>query len=395
MIIRLTEHTPLRLAAADLPAAVAELLWRHYPHQVAVDFPSPKTNNQWQLTGQGWVGAIPLTPDFRLELQPKVALTNLWQMLEYAYDLDLRLPPGLTTVSSLADFYDRLAGLLAGGVSQRFRNGLHRVYVQQTEQLPYVRGQVDLRQILKRPWQVKLESHFEEHSVDNPDNQILAWTLATILRSGLGRERTLPAVRRAYRALQGVVTLQPYPPQACANRVYSRLNQDYRPLHAICRFFLAHVAPGHTSGDQTMRPFLVDMAQLFERFVAQWLQPHLPANRRLHTQERVNLDDAGNFHFRIDMVLTDAGSGRPLAVIDTKYKSKPAPDSDDIAQIIAYAQAKQCRHALLIYPTALAYPLDTVVGQIHVQTLPFDLALPLEQAAQPLLSLLYEAPVDH
>jgi len=36
-------------------------------------------------------------------------------------------------------------------------------------------------------------------------------------------------------------------------------------LHALCRFFLENSGPAHSSGGHTCFPFLVDMAQLFER----------------------------------------------------------------------------------------------------------------------------------
>lgn len=70
------------------------------------------------------------------------------------------------------------------------------------------------------------------------ENQILAWTLLRITRSDITLERSLPAVRRAYRALHGTVDPRPFLAQDCVGRLYNRLNEDYEPLHALCRFFL-------------------------------------------------------------------------------------------------------------------------------------------------------------
>jgi 5-methylcytosine-specific restriction enzyme subunit McrC len=53
-----------------------------------VEFPSPKTDHRWELTAQGWVGYIPLSPELGLSLQPKVSLEGLFRMLEYAYRLE-------------------------------------------------------------------------------------------------------------------------------------------------------------------------------------------------------------------------------------------------------------------------------------------------------------------
>ena len=46
-----------------------------------------------------------------------------------------------------------------------------------------------------------------------------------------------------------------------------------------------------------MIPFLIDMAMLFERFVAAWLRVHLPKNLRLRVQEDVDLTEAGDLKF--------------------------------------------------------------------------------------------------
>ena len=72
--------------------------------------------------------------------------------------------------------------------------------------------------------------------------------------------------------------------------MYHRLNRDYEVLHALCRFFLENSGPAHSSGGHTFFPFLVDMAQLFERFVAGWLQKHLPPDKLL-PQCHVQLSD--------------------------------------------------------------------------------------------------------
>ena len=381
-IIPLTEYEAAHFAPAEISTEVGEILLRHYPTQVEVDFPTPKTNGLWQLRPLGWVGHLPLTPDLHLALQPKVPLDNIFGMLEYAYRLDIDFLKGTTPCTSLAEFYERLALVLARRVLTRGRQGFYRAYLPQTDSLPYVRGRLDARAALHRPGTVNLTCHYEEHTADIIDNQLLAYTLWRIARSGLCSERSLPTVRRAYRALQGLVTLTPHPPAACLNRLYHRLNEDYRPLHGLCRFFLEQSGPGHTLGDRTMLPFLVNMARLYELFVAEWLKSHHPPTVSLKVQERVSLSHSHNLRFDIDLVLYDAVTGVPRCVLDTKYKAASIPTHDDIFQIITYAEATGCREAILIYPTPLPRPLDDTIGAIHVRSVTFALNGDLEQAGQ-------------
>lgn len=272
--------------------------------------------------------------------------------------------------------------MLARRVLDRGRKGFYRTYLAKTERLPYIRGQIDIKHTIEKPWDVRVRCHYEEHTADIDDNQILAWTLSRIARSGMCSERVLPTVRRSYRALQGFVTLNPHTPRACVGRLYNRLNDDYQPLHALCRFFLEQSGPSHEMGDRRMLPFLVDMSRLYELFVAEWLKVHLPYGIVLKSQEKVNIDKAGTLHFDIDLVLYDVDSGLVQCVLDTKYKTPVEPAPEDIAQIVAYSEVKDCQEAILVYPTALAQPLDEWIGDNRVRSLTFSLDGDLEEAGQ-------------
>jgi hypothetical protein len=106
--IELIEYLPHSLPANALPPEVGEMLWREYDEKggkIRVEFPSPRTNDQWRLTAQGWVGAIPLTSNFNLDLKPKVNLGNLFRMWEYAYSLkSFHFLAGLIDATSLLEF---------------------------------------------------------------------------------------------------------------------------------------------------------------------------------------------------------------------------------------------------------------------------------------------------
>jgi len=388
-LLDLEEYVPYALAKADLDNAVGEELWRRYGTQVAVDFPTVKTEHEWRLTPQGWVGYIVLSDDLHLRLKPKVELSNLFRMLEYAYRLKIHLADDLVQCASLEEFYERLALILARRVIDRGRKGFYRTYVGESDRLPFVRGQLDLRRLIQRPWDAQLECRYEEHTGDIADNQILAWTLHRVARSGLCSRRVLPTVRTAYRGVQAFVTPTPFDGAACAGRMYNRLNDDYEPLHALCRFFLEHSGPQHETGDRAMLPFLIDMNRLFELFVAEWLKAHLPKEYQLKAQEDVDITEDGYLQFRIDLVLYDAKLGEPLCVLDTKYKRPDAPSAGDIEQVVAYAVSKRCREAALIYPTTLSKPLDTVVGgHVHVQSLWFPLDGDLDGMGRDLIDAL-------
>ena len=205
----------------------------------------------------------------------------------------------------------------------------------------------------------------------------------------------MPIIRRAYRLLRGLVTLYPYHPQICLKRYYNRLNKDYQALHSLCYFFLSQIAPNYQTGTNKMLPFLVNMAQLYESFVAEWLKIHkdtilISQKLNLQYQERVYLDKDNQLYFDIDLVLYNLFTGKARYVLDTKYKVVSRPSTTDIQQIVAYAVAKECQEAILIYPNSLAKPLDVKIGNIRVRSLVFSLSKNLDKAGYNFLKRLLE-----
>jgi|GEM_PF-108905 len=400
-LIELPEYIHKQVPRGKISEDIGEIIFRQYKNEVDIEFPSPKTEWQWELLSKGWVGYIPLTPELGLYLSPKVPLKNLFGMLEYAYKLNsIKFLNGSAECSSLEEFYEQIAKMLAMCVLGRGKRGFHRSYDPKSEQLPYICGRLDVQKAIQHPWDVNLECHYEDFTSDIEDNQILAWTIHKILLTGMCTENSLPTIRLAYRTVQGFASLKPFGPKACMRRLYNRLNQDYTGMHALCRFFLENSGPKHEVGDHTMIPFLINASRLFELFVAEWLKAHLSPEFSLKSQEVITLDQKGTIELQIDLVLYDELNGTPLCVLDTKYK---APDtkskSDDVLQMVPYAVAKKCPLAILIYPAQLTTPIDVLTreGDIRVKSLTFALDKDLDQAGdefiRELCDLLQKPPV--
>jgi 5-methylcytosine-specific restriction enzyme subunit McrC len=381
--IRLTEYQRQTFPADALDQDTVRLLSRDFAAQVAVTPPSFLNHDRWELTSLGYVGQIPVSPDLRLVLEPKVPLANLFQMLEYAYRL-ARFEHGLVSASSFDEVYQHLAVVLAKRVLDRARQGFYRAYVPRAERTPYVRGRLDLSRLARAPWQPRIDCHYQEHTADIEDNRILAWTLYGVLRTGICDGEGQRVLRQAYQQVRHHAALEPLDASACENRAYHRLNDDYRQLHGLCHFFLDGSGPTHRRGEHTMVPFLVDMARLFEGFVAEWLGAHMPTGFRVVPHYRVNLSEHSGMYFDIDLVVWDERSNVPLCVLDTKHMTDTA--SPNVHQIVAYAQAVGCRYAFLVYPTPLAAPVQGRSRDILIGSLAFDLNGDLDAAGREMLS---------
>lgn len=365
------ENTPLALEDVRAIDAAAR-------GKVTITPPNPLSGNQWRLVSEGWIGQIPVSESLLVVIRPKVPLGNLFRMIEVAYRLPgLEFPEGQGVSSSeIADLFDKLAGILARRTLLRVRRGLHREYLRYEEGLPYVRGRLLPLELVRAGRGAIVPCRFEDQTSDIEDNQILLWTLRQIARSGIGREETRAHVRQGIRTMAGAIELVPFRGRDCLRRFYQRLNFDYEPLHGLCRFFLEALGPTHETGDATMVPFLVDMARLFELFVAEWLTANLPSGYTLNTQERIEIDREGRLVAVADMLIRDSSTGRALAVLDTKYKGHEVPKNEDLFQINAYADLVRAPFGLLVYPMKPAYRFKSDFGGTQISNLGFDIGEP-------------------
>lgn len=389
-ILELQEQIPGSFTSEDLPSDAALALARS--GRFEVEFASPLNGNRSIVTSRGWVGHIPVTADLMFRIKPKVPVTRLFDLLEVAYNLkSFRLLVGNTQIESMDDLTGRLASILAKRVLNRARRGLYGGYREESAQLSSVRGRIDpartFRSFIRGG--VSFTCTYDDHSRDLDENRILLWTLHKVARLEGLRATTRREVMGAYRAIGGLVTLMPCLPSDCISRLYNRLNDDYQPMHGLCRLLLEHMGPGVSSGNHDFVPFMLNMPSLFELFMAQWLATHLPENLEVHTQYHAKLKASAELEVRIDIVLRNTISGANIAVLDTKYKDVAVPSMTDVQQAAFYANEISVQRAFLIYPSSGTRPFWVRNGDVTIQTLVFDLGVPLEEAGHSFLQELH------
>jgi 5-methylcytosine-specific restriction enzyme subunit McrC len=306
-------------------------------------------------------------------------------MLEYAYNLrSLRFFDNTIELNTIDDIFESIASVLAKKVLDRNRKGLYRDYVNVEEPLPYLKGRLLTAKTINKMsnGSIKLECSYDENTADVIDNQILLWTLYHVPRLNIRRENVRRDLRRAYRAVSSSVNLKQINPDECVGRFYHRLNDDYRPMHGLCKFFLENSGPINESGEHEMLPFVLHMPNLFEKFVAQWLSQRLLLDKRfyLKAQEVYNLNPDHTLSFRIDLVIIDKINKNVVAVLDTKYKKDKLPAVDDVNQIVAYAISMKTDKGILIYPSMDTHEDQFTCGDIKCYNLVFDISKDPEES---------------
>ena len=313
------------------------------------------------LNPHQYVGVITLPSGTRLESRPKVSVQNLFSMLAVVYDLPFQREQ-FAQFDRLDELLEFVTAFFAAQIEQRIDRGLYRSYVEQEGNLAIVRGRVvfaeDTRQnaILRH----RTYCRYTEFSWDIPENQILrqvvhllaGWDFRPGLRWRLGRiDAELTDLTRTL-----------LPASALERFSYHRLNEDYRPLHQLCRLFLEGSSLSEHAGPFTFRTFLVDMNELFERFVTRVLQQRAPRHIVIDEQVTMYLDVDRVIRMRPDILVRK--NGETLLIADCKYKKLHQGDfsNHDVYQMLAYCMAAGIARGALFYPVHNAQ----LWGEIHI-----------------------------
>ena len=208
-ILQLKEEEVGRFPRTDL--LDAEVLALNDSKMFEIETPSVLNSYTYGIRSRGWVGHIPIGEDLLVRILPKIAVTNLFGMLETAYNLrSFHILEGEIAIEKIEDLYERIVSILAQRVIDRARKGLYRNYIAQEEELAFVRGRIDpVATMLNISRGVaRLPCSYEEHTADIDDNRILFWTLYQVRRQALRHPKVRRELDLARRTLAGTITLE-------------------------------------------------------------------------------------------------------------------------------------------------------------------------------------------
>ena len=330
---------------------------------------------------RSWVGVVRL-PTVEIRVVPKVTgdLLGLVRLLEYASGLDAltRLRNGATLEVSGDSLLELVVLLFVEATERVLRRGLLPGYVEREEDLPIVRGRIlGDRQVLERFGQLdRIICRFDDLEHDIVENRLLAAALqvASPRVASVGLQRRISRLRGVLEPLCDTDQLDLT--GARTTMTYNRLNAHYETAHHLGWLLFDALgiddlfAPGQTRSFS----FLLNMNQLFERFVARVVEHVLPAARyrvmsQIHFKSVVwNVSSQRPYASIIpDVVVERRGEPECRVPIDAKYKlyDERGFDPGDIYQTFLYAFALGATASdgtptsLLLYPATAEVPGST------------------------------------
>lgn len=310
---------------------------------------SPAMGNRWRVTASSYVGSL-VVDGVELLIRPKINPENLFLLLEpglpphswrkEAFDYDLT-----------SDLLPSVIAFFARAVETTLGRGVLRSYQARTDPLVALRGRPDVVGQFKRAGVLTpVACAYDEFSEDVPENRVLR----TAIRLALRFARVDPSERQ--RLMRHLVVLEGVEDVAVrAEDVdsiqFTRLNQHYAPAIGLARMVLANLTLTDVRGATSASSFMVDMNDLFQRFVTERLRRELRGRLDVIDEPTVHLGEGRQVSMQPDLVFRQPGGGGSRYVGDVKYKvtADARGQSGDYYQLLAYTTALDLPEGVLIY----------------------------------------------
>lgn len=243
-------------------------------------------------------------------------------MLTYAFQVLKQSNYDEIASEEFDNIQDLFAAILSKGIAQQLKQGLYREYIPKCEDLPVMRGKLEITGTIRNKLQKKqiLSCEYDELSENNIFNKVLKTTAFILLRQSSVNPDRRKALKKVMLFFEGIDIVDPFTIKWNTLR-FQKNNRSYKMLLNICYFVLDGLLLTTEKGDYKMATFLDEqhMSRLFEKFVLEYYRYHRPDLNAYPAQVAWNLD-SGVIDF-LPIMQTDITlkhNGKTL-IIDTKY----------------------------------------------------------------------------
>lgn len=307
-----------------------------------------------QVNPGSMVGHFKVPSGRTVVVTPKINTASVIRMLAYVFSADHRSLLRDEQVSFASDrlLFEPLVELFNSLVGARARRGLVQDYIRREENLGSFKGTLNVRAHLQQNIgrDNRVHCRFFEQTVDVPDNRLVKTAIFHLVRFGGWTKATAQSLLRNLHQFDAV-TLERIPERLNGNGHYHRLNDDYRPIHELCRMFLSCMSISEDVGAFAFRGFLLDMNLLFEQFVQKAFERTLQRGAmrvEIQRPRKLSLNPVAP-DIKPDVVVRERES--VVIIADAKYKrDEGGPRNPDIYQVITYGTVLRCDCVFLVYP---------------------------------------------
>lgn len=322
----------------------------------------------------------------------RILISNIYYMLTYAFRVLTQSNYEEVSSEPFDNIHDLFAAILAKGIAQQLKQGLHREYIEKNEDLSVVHGKIVIHGTIQNMVQnrKRVSCEYDELSENNVFNQIIKTTVLLLLREDSVREETKIALKKEMLFFSGVDEINPFLIHWDMLR-FDRNNQSYRMLLSICQFVLEGLLLTTDDGNVKLAQFLDEqrMCRLYEKFILEFYRKEVPEVKARASKIEWQIDDGMSAllpSMQSDIMLSKDGK---TLIIDAKYYSRTTQEqygkhtlhSNNIYQIFAYVKNQDVGNTgnvsgLLLYAKTdepIAPDMDVIMSKNRIAAKTLDL----------------------
>lgn len=279
------------------------------------------------------------------------------------------------------DWFEILSRLFATHLTEEWRHGAYRSYQETENEQPVLKGRWRITEQLRHPERKHLFAvTFDDFAADNPLNRILRFVVERLWKTTRDTE-TYRLLDRLRQWMDEVRLLPTVPVVDAKAFPITRMNQRYAPLLELACLFLDGSGLHLSEGNRASFAFTLDMNQLFERFLVNFIHRHrrellppelcdcdlLPQSQGTPRYLASRESHTPVFRLKPDLVFRKKAMHTFPLILDAKYKRLEGTEGtsgvsrEDFYQMYAYAHRFRSPYVLLLYPQTaeLIVPLYT------------------------------------
>lgn len=207
-----------------------------------------------------------------------IPIRNLFYMLCYAWNV-LAVADDIKVGSDdFEDAYNLLSRVFSNGIGKLIRSGFHRSYIENTEELSTLRGKIEVQESMSKltAQRKHLICSYDEYSTNDLFNQILKYTMDSLIRNQKVDMKTKKALKKQIVYFAGIDATPP----TKTNRqklVFNRNNVTYKLLINIAVMLYDNTMVNEEDGNNTFKDFFrqEQMHKVFELFILNFYKINL------------------------------------------------------------------------------------------------------------------------
>ena len=213
-----------------------------------------------------------------LNKNSKIPIKNIFYMLCYAWNVLAVADDVIVGIDDYDDAYNLLSRVFSYGVSKLIRSGFHKSYINNNEELSSLRGKINIQESINQTsfLNKKLVCDFDEYSIDDIFNQIVRYTIDSLLKNiSIDKELRRDLIKQNI-YFSGVKSIPPTK-DVLRKISFNRNNIIYKLLINISVMLYNGTTINEDDGTNSFKDFFRDeqMHKVFELFLLNFYSIHL------------------------------------------------------------------------------------------------------------------------